>query len=67
MSGKLLDTNAIIALQKEEPAFLAFLDSDEELVVPATAVGELFYGAYNSVRVEENIDVIEALAQVQHE
>src|SRR5262245_31643220 len=59
MSGKLLDTNAVIALQKAEPTFLQFLDSDDELLIPAIVIGELYLGAYNSLRVSENIKVID--------
>jgi tRNA(fMet)-specific endonuclease VapC len=60
MSGKLLDTNAVIALQKADPDFLQFLDSDDELLIPAIVIGELYLGAYNSGRVTDNIQVIEA-------
>jgi tRNA(fMet)-specific endonuclease VapC len=61
MSGKLLDTNAVLALQKSDPALLRFLNSDDELFIPAIVIGELYYGAANSERVAENRTVIEAL------
>jgi tRNA(fMet)-specific endonuclease VapC len=62
MSGKLLDTNAIVALQKNEPAFLAFLQQSDDLFIPAVVIGELYYGAANSERVTENTKVIDDLA-----
>jgi len=62
MSGKLLDTNAVIALQKAEPDFLQFLDSDDELLIPAIVIGELYLGAYNSLRVSENVKVVDEFA-----
>ncbi len=58
MSGKLLDTNAIVALQKEDPAFLALLQQGDELFIPAVVIGELYYGAANSGRVAENTKVV---------
>ena len=61
MSGKLLDTSALIALQKAEPALLQLLDTDEEVFIPAIAVGELYYGAANSSRAEKNLAVIDAM------
>jgi tRNA(fMet)-specific endonuclease VapC len=59
MSGKLLDTNAVIALQASDPAILALFDADDEMLVPAVVIGELYYGAYNSERVDANLAVID--------
>jgi tRNA(fMet)-specific endonuclease VapC len=61
MSGKLLDTNAIVALQKEDPAFLALLQQGGDLFIPAVVIGELYYGAANSGRVAQNIKAIDDL------
>jgi tRNA(fMet)-specific endonuclease VapC len=61
MSGKLLDTNAIVALQKEDPAFLALLQQGDDLFIPAVVIGGLYYGAANSGRVIENTKVIDDL------
>ena len=61
MSGKLLDTNAIVALQKEDPAFLALLQQGGDLFIPAVVIGELYYGAANSGRVVQNTKVIDEL------
>ncbi len=61
MSGKLLDTNAIVALQKNDPAFLALLQQGDDLFIPTVVIGELYYGAANSGRVAENTKVIDDL------
>lgn len=50
----LLDTNAIIALQREDEAAKRLLSAATDVFVPVVAVGELYYGAYKSQRVEEN-------------
>lgn len=50
----LLDTNAIIALQREDEALKKLLGTATDVFVPAVAVGELYYGAYKSGRVEAN-------------
>lgn len=50
----LLDTNAIIALQREDEALKKLLTAAIDVFVPVVAVGELYYGAYKSGRVEEN-------------
>jgi len=50
----LLDTNAIIALQRENEALKKLLTTATDIFVPVVAVGELYYGAYKSQRVEEN-------------
>lgn len=50
----LLDTNAIIALQREDEAVKKLLTAATDVFVPVVAVGELYYGAYKSGRVEEN-------------
>ena len=41
----LLDTNAIIALQRENEALKKLLGTATDVFVPAVAVGELYYGA----------------------
>lgn len=50
----LLDTNAIIALQREDEVVKRLLSAATDVFVPVVAVGELYYGAYKSQRVEEN-------------
>ena len=61
MRGKLLDTNAIIALQRRDRGFIQLFGAETEVFLPVIAVGELYYGAANSERVEKNTQAIERL------
>lgn len=62
-SGRfLLDTNIIIALLEGEQRTLSNLDRATEVFVPATALGELFFGAAKSGRPIENLAKIEQFA-----
>jgi tRNA(fMet)-specific endonuclease VapC len=63
MSGRALDTNAVIALQKSEPGLLKILTSDVEIFIPSIVVGELYYGTYNSTRVNENLNVLKEFVE----
>ena len=58
----LLDTNAIIALQKKDFSILALLEITSEVFVPSIVIGELFYGAYKSNRSEENQKTVQDFA-----
>lgn len=63
MSGRyLLDTNIVIALFADETAVIERLGEAEEVFVPSVVLGELYYGARKSSRVEENIARIEDFA-----
>jgi tRNA(fMet)-specific endonuclease VapC len=56
MNGKcLLDTNVVIALFDDDAIVLEFLAQVEESCVPSIVIGELYYGARKSHRVQENI------------
>jgi tRNA(fMet)-specific endonuclease VapC len=59
----LLDTNAVIALVKRETRFLkrARQQSPSDFGIPSIAAHELYFGAYKSGRVEENLARIEYL------
>lgn len=60
MSGRyLLDTNIIIALFANESTVLDQLHTAEEVFIPCIAIGELYYGARKSVRVNENLQRID--------
>ena len=59
MRGKLLDTNAVIALQRGDPALVALLNDTGEWFLNAVVLGELYYGAYRSQRVAENLAVVD--------
>ncbi len=56
MNGKYaLDTNMVIALLDEEPAATNQAAKATNLYIPAIVMGELFFGAYGSARVKENL------------
>jgi tRNA(fMet)-specific endonuclease VapC len=55
----LLDTNAVIALQKNEAAMITLLAAAEEVFVPSIVIGELYFGAYKSARSEDNRKAVE--------
>lgn len=59
MNGKyLLDTNIVIALFDEDKNVIDNIKNAEIAYVPAIVIGELFYGAYNSTKLKENIEKI---------
>jgi tRNA(fMet)-specific endonuclease VapC len=63
MSGRyLLDTNVIIALFAQDPSLPLQLEQAEEVFVPSIALGELYYGARKSGRVEQNLARIDEFA-----
>jgi len=56
VSGKfLLDTNVIIALFAKEPVVHERLSNADEVFVPCIALGEMYFGAYKSLRIKENL------------
>ena len=59
----LLDSNAIIALLKGHPAFLARLrqHQPQDFGVPSIVMHELYYGAYKGQRRVENLERVDAL------
>lgn len=62
MAGKfLLDTNVIIALFSGEKR-VAERISETEVLIPGTALGELYYGARKSVHAAENLAKIQQFA-----
>jgi tRNA(fMet)-specific endonuclease VapC len=63
MNGKLLlDTNAVVALFRQDSAVTKRLAAATEVFLPLTVVGELHYGAENSVRPDENHEKVAQLA-----
>jgi tRNA(fMet)-specific endonuclease VapC len=56
MSGKyIFDTNIIIALFNSEKEILEKVMQVEAVYIPSIALGEMYYGAYNSQKVSDNI------------
>ena len=62
MNGKyLLDTNIVIRIFGRDKQVLKKVENSKKVFVPSIVVGELFYGAYNSAKINENITQIEKL------
>lgn len=62
MSGRyLLDTNIVIALFGKDATVLQKLAEAQEVFLCSIVLGELHYGARNSVRINENLARIETL------
>lgn len=65
MNGSvLLDTNVVIALFAGEAEVRDQLERTDSVFVPAVVVGELFYGARRSGRVEDNLARVEQFVAV---
>ena len=63
MNGKfLLDTNILIAIFAADPSVQENLAQPAEIFVPIVAIGELYYGARKSTRIEANIRIIDEFA-----
>jgi len=58
----LLDTNIVIALLAKDPAVNQHLSEATEVSVPSIVLGELYYGARKSSRVESNIETVDQFA-----
>ncbi len=63
MNGRfLLDTNIIIALFAKDPKIHDRMANASEVFIPCIAIGELYFGAYKSVKIQENIARIDEFA-----
>lgn len=58
----LLDTNAAIAHRKGDPALIKIIEDADAIFVSSITLGELYFGAYKSGRVEANLADTEQLA-----
>jgi tRNA(fMet)-specific endonuclease VapC len=58
----LLDTNIIISLFAKDPQIHDRLANVQEVFVPCIAIGELYFGAYKSVKIHDNIASIDEFA-----
>ena len=64
MAGRvLLDTNAVIALLSDDQQLRVKIDDADEVFVSITVLGEFYYGAAKSTRVQENLAGIDRFAQ----
>lgn len=61
-SEVLLDTNMVSAALEQETAVVSRLAA-VTVIIPNVVLGELYYGAYASTRIENNLQRIEALLE----
>jgi tRNA(fMet)-specific endonuclease VapC len=62
MSGRyLLDTNIVIGLLGNNKSIVEKIDTLEEVYIPVTVIGELYFGAFKSQKVEKNVESISNL------
>jgi tRNA(fMet)-specific endonuclease VapC len=67
MSGRfLLDTNIVIALFADEAIVKDNLTQSTEVFIPSFVIGELYYGARKSGRVEANLARVDEFSCWQH-
>lgn len=59
MNGSLLDSNIIIDFFRNKKGIADEIFKIESIYVPVIVVGELYYGAYLSGRLEDQLGVIE--------
>jgi tRNA(fMet)-specific endonuclease VapC len=60
MNGRaLLDTNVVIDLFANRPAVRQRLTEIQEVFISSIALGELYFGAYRSMRLNENLALID--------
>ena len=65
MNGRfLLDTNIVIALFAEDTSVQKGLAEAQQVFLPTIVLGELYYGAFKSSRIDENIARVDELAAV---
>jgi len=64
MSGRfLLDTNIVIALFADEAIVKGNLAQANEVFIPSIVIGELYYGAQKSGRIESNLARVDELVE----
>lgn len=64
MSGRyLLDTNIIISLFDKDPQIHILIAEAEEVFVPCIVMGELYFGAYKSQNIKQNLARIDDFAR----
>ena len=65
MTGKLLlDTNIVIGLFANDFSIQQQLHYAPEIFIPSIVIGELYYGARNSERIEENVEKIDKFSTI---
>lgn len=59
----LLDTNIVSAYLSNDPKIISHVKHYDHIILPSIVVGELYYGAYNSKRIADNIIALKGLVQ----
>ncbi|MBM4141900.1 MAG: type II toxin-antitoxin system VapC family toxin [Nitrospira sp.] len=63
MNGRfLLDTNIVISIFAKDPQIHNRIANVAEIFVPCIVIGELYFGAHKSVKIQENIARIDEFA-----
>lgn len=63
MSGRfVLDASVVIALMRGDNSIVQRLSQADEVLIPSIVLGELYYGAHNSSRVDANLLQTRSLA-----
>lgn len=61
MSGRfLLDTNILIGFFGQDSSIVDAVSKAREVLIPSIVIGELYYGAFNSGKPEQNVQKIDA-------
>ena len=64
MNGRyLLDTNIVIDLLGNNKSIVEKIERLEEVYIPVTVIGELYFGAFKSQKVEKNLESITSLLE----
>ena len=64
MSGRYaLDTNILIALIDREESVRERVVAADEIFIPSTVLGELYFGEFHSGRVDENVARVDDLVR----
>ncbi len=65
MSGEsfLLDTNIVIGLFANDHTVIEKISTSKEIFIPVIVIGELYFGATQSIKKEENKNRIKALIE----
>ncbi|MBI5214384.1 MAG: type II toxin-antitoxin system VapC family toxin [Ignavibacteriae bacterium] len=64
MSGRIaLDTNIVIALFASNKIVQRKISDYSEVFTPSIVLGELFYGAYKSIKVHQNVTRLQEFAK----
>ncbi len=58
-----VDTNAVIAYREGISEVCGLIDEADLIILPVTVLGELLYGALNSIKAEKNEQIIQKFAE----